>query len=106
VHDYRNARRSEKHGDHREARDRRPVVLQVPERCVVRGIEENRRDEEGERELRWNGDRRRAGNEREQRAAQREEYRIRRADAPRRRCEGDRGAEKKEDLLERADGAL
>ena len=75
----------EAHGNDDQAGDRRPVVPEIPRRCVVRRVEQDRRDEERQRELGQNRERRRAWNKREKGAADREKHRIGRADAARRR---------------------
>ena len=72
--------------------DRRPVVPEVPRRRVIRRVEQDGRDEERQGELGQHGERRRAWNEREDRAAERQKHRIRRADAARHGCQ-DRGGE-------------
>ena len=65
------------------------LSLQIARRRVVGGIEQHRRDEQRQRELRRNCEARAAGQKRQQRAADREEGRIGRAHAARRR--GERG---------------
>ncbi len=71
----------ESNRDNDQARDRRPVVPEVPERRVIRRIEQYGGDEERQRELGRERDRRCYWNEREQRPAEREEDRIWGADA-------------------------
>jgi hypothetical protein len=70
-----------------QASDRGPVVPEVPERRVVRRIEQHGRDEERQRKLRRDREGGRAGKKREQRTPQRQEYRIRRSDAACQGCE-------------------
>ena len=70
-------------GDDDQPRDRRPVVPEIPERRVVRRVEQDGRDEERECELGRERERRCDRKEREQRPAEREEHRIRGADAAR-----------------------
>ncbi len=84
----------------REARDGNPVVLQVPRRRVVGGIQKHRRDEKRERHLGVDRERGRARDEREDRAAQREEGRIRRAHPSRDRGEDDGHEQDGEEGLE------
>ena len=71
-------------GNNDQTGDRRPVVPEIPRRCVVRRVEQHGCDEERQRELGQHGERRRAGNKREERAAEREKHGIGRADAARR----------------------
>ena len=71
-------------GEHDEAGDRRPVVPEVSERCVVGGIEQHGSDEERQRKLGRDRERGCARKEREQRTAERQKYRIRCPDAARR----------------------
>ena len=75
-----------------QAGDRRPVVPEISRRRVVGRVEQHGRDEERQRELGQHGERRRAGNKREERAAERQKHRIGRADAARHRCQ-QRGGE-------------
>ena len=73
----------EAHGDHDQTGDRRPVVPEVSRRCVVRRVEQDGRHEERQGELGRDGERRRAGHKREERAAEREKHRIGCANASR-----------------------
>lgn len=79
---------------------RSPVVLQISERRVVSGIEQRGRDEKRQRKLRRDVERSRARNQREQRAAQREEYRIRCSHAARGRRQNHCRDEKTKKLFE------
>ena len=68
--------------------DSPPLAIQeIPWRCIVTGIEQNGRYEERQRKVGGNRKRGRARKEREQRASERQEYRVRCADAARRRCQ-------------------
>ena len=87
------------------AKTTRPVTgaqlsLQVAQRGVVGRVEQDRRDEQRQRQLGRKRERRRAWNEREQRAAERQEHRIRRADAARRGRQDHGGDEEAQQLLE------
>ena len=73
----------ESDGKHHQADDRRPVIAKVSRRCIEGGVEEDRRDEQGQCELGQDGERRRAWNEREGCPAEREKHGIRRAHASR-----------------------
>ena len=73
----------------RETRDGHPVVLEVPGRGVVRGIQKHRGDEDRERHFGIDRERRRARDEGEHGAAEREKRRIRRAHTARDRGEDD-----------------
>ena len=85
-----------------QARQRRPVVPEISERRVVRRVEQDGCDEERQRELGREGERRRDWKKREQRAAERQEYRIRRSDAARQRRQDHGGDEQQtEKLFER-----
>ena len=75
----------ESDGEDDQTGDRRPVVPEISQRGVVGRVEQHRRDEQRQRELGQHGERRRAGNEREERAAERQEHRIGCADAARQR---------------------
>ena len=92
---HRDRRHGERHGDERQARDRTPILPQVPGRGVERRVEQHRRHEQCERELGVEHDRRHARHQGECRAGQREERGVGRADAPRAR--GERGADQQED---------
>ena len=69
AHDDRHGGGGESDGEDDEAGDREPVVAQIPEGCVVGGIEEDRRDEERQRQFRRKRERRGDRNKREQRSA-------------------------------------
>ena len=94
THGDRDGRQADR--EHDQAGDRRPVVPEISRRRVVRRIEQHRRDEQRQRELGSDGERGRAGNEREERAAERQEHRIGRADAACRRRQ-DHGREHQAD---------
>ena len=85
---------------HDQARDRRPVVPEISRRRVVGGVEQDGRDEQRQRQLGSNGERGRARNEREDRAAERQEHRIRCADAPRRGCQQHGGEDQANESFE------
>ena len=70
--------------DDHQARDRRPVVLEVAQRCVVGGVEQHRRDEQRQRQLRRQRQLGRARQKREQsrRRARGTPDRARRCAAP------------------------
>ena len=87
-------------GEDDQAGDRRPVVPEIPGRRVVRRIEQHGRDEERQRQFGRDGKRGRARKKREQRAAEREEHRIRRTDAARRGRQDDGRDEQTEKLFE------
>jgi hypothetical protein len=72
------------HGKNDQACDRRPVVPEVSRRCVIRRVEQYRRHEERQGELREHGERRRAWHKREDRAAERQKHGIRCPNAARR----------------------
>jgi hypothetical protein len=81
TRDQADGKRREANGTHHEADKRQPIVFEISRRCVIRRVEQDRRDENRQRELGRNGDGRRARNEREDRAADRQEDRIGRTDA-------------------------
>ena len=93
-----NGRESDREDD--QARDRHPVVLEIPERRVVRRVEQYGGDEERQRKLGRERERRCCRNKREQRAAERQEYRIRRTDAARHARQDHGGDEQSEKLFE------
>ena len=74
-----------------ETCERRPVVLEISWRRVVGRIEQHRRDKERQRELGQHGERGRAWNKREDRAAERQKDGIGCADAARRGCQNNGG---------------
>ena len=74
----------EAHGNDDQAGDRCPVVPEISRRRVVRRVEQDGRDEERQGELRQHGERRRAWNKREDRAAERQKHGIGCANAARR----------------------
>ena len=69
-------RRRDADGTNDQTEERSPVVPEVSRRCVVGRIEQYRCDEEREGEFRRNAERRCAGNECEERTAEREKHRI------------------------------
>ena len=75
----------EAHGNNDQTGDRCPVVPEVSRRCVVGRVEQNGCHEERQGELRRHGERRRAWDKREERAAERQKHRIGCANAARRR---------------------
>ena len=83
-----------------QPRDRRPVVLEISERRVVRRVEQYGCDEERQRKLGRERERRRDRKEREQRAAERQEHRIRCSDAAGSRRQDHRGDEQSQELFE------
>ena len=76
--------RREPNGEDDQAGHGEPVVAEVAGRRVVGSVEQDRRDEEGERQLGADGELRRARHEGEDGPAQREEDGIRRTDPARR----------------------
>ena len=86
--------------------DRHPVVPEIPERRVVGRVEQHGSDEERQRQLGRERERRWGGREREQRTAEREKDRIRRSDAPGSRREDDRDHEQTEQQFELTHGAM
>ena len=87
-------------GNDDQTSDRRPVVSEVPRRRVVGSVEQHRCDKERQRELGQDGERGRAGNKREDRAAQRQEHGIRRADATRQGSQHDGGEDQADENFE------
>ena len=94
-------------GDGRESdreddqpRDRRPVVLEVSQRRVVCRVEQYGRDEQRQRKIGRKGERGRGRKKGEQCAAERQEHRIRCADAARCRRQNHGGDEQREKLFE------
>src|SRR6201987_6577919 len=69
--------------ENNQAGNRRPIVPEISERRVVSRIEQYGCDKERQRKVRGDGERERAWKKRQQRTAEREEYRIRRSDAAR-----------------------
>ena len=94
------SRGGESDRDDDETRDRCPIVLEIPERRVVRRIQENWCDEERERKLGRQRERRRGGKKREQRTAKREEHGIRCPNATRDAGEDDGGDKEDQKLFE------
>ena len=100
-HDRRHDDRGEHDRAEHQSRDRGPVVFEVSQRCVVRGVEEHRRDKQRQRQFgRQRQRRRRDRQKREQGAAKREKYRIGRAEAPCARRKHDGGDKQNQELLE------
>ena len=85
--------------DH-QARDRRPVVLEIPERRVVRRVEQYGCDEQRQRQFGRQREGRRGWNKGEQRTAERQEHRIRCADAACSCRQNHGGDEETEELFE------
>ena len=83
-------------GEDDQAGNRRPVVFEISRRCVVGRVEQYGCNEERQREFRRDGERRRAGKEREERAAEGQEYRIR-CSGTARRCRQENGGEEQAD---------
>jgi len=83
---------------------RRPVVPEISRRRVVRCIEQYGCDEERQRKLGWDGERRRAWKKGEQRTPERQEYRIRCADAARPRRQDHGREEEAEKVSQFSDG--
>jgi len=102
AHDDRDDTRRESHRKDDEAGDWCPVVAQIARGGVEGCVEQDRRDEQRECQLRRNAERRRAGHEGQQRTAEGEEDRVRCADAPRSGGEEDAGEEEAEKLFELA----
>ena len=92
--------RRQAHRAHDQARDRRPVVAQVSQRRVECRIEEHRRDEDRQRQFRRHRERRHARHEGQERATQRQEDRVRRAEAARGTGEGHGREEQREQFFE------
>ena len=86
--------------DDDEARHRRPVVPQIARRGVVGRVQQDRRDEERQRQLRLEHELGRARHEREDRAAEREKRGIRRADPAGDGRQEDRHEQQAEERLE------
>ena len=100
AHDDGDGERREADREDHQPRDRRPVVLEVAQRRVVRRVEQDRGDEQRQRQIGWQAECGRGRQKREQRAAERQEHRIRRAD-PTRRGRQDHGCdEQREQLFE------
>ena len=85
-----------------QAGDRRPVVLEISERRVVRRVEQNWGNEQRQRELGRKRERRRGWKKRKQRTAERQEHRIRCADAARAARQDHGGDEETEKLFKRS----
>jgi hypothetical protein len=83
-------------GEDNEACNGRPVVFEIPRRRVVSGIEQHGGEKERQCEFREDRERGPARQKREERAAKRQEYRIRCADAARQRGQ-DHGCEHQAD---------
>jgi len=92
-------------GDH-EPGHRSPVRSQVAQRGVVGRVHQHRRDEERQRELRIERPVRARGDEREQRPAEREQGRIRRADPARQRGKQGCAEQQHDDPFERGHGGV
>ena len=85
--------------DH-QPRDRRPIVLEVSQRRVVRRVEQYGCDEERQRKFGRKRERRRGWKKREQRTAERQEHRIRCSDAACCRRQDHGGDEETKELFE------
>jgi hypothetical protein len=92
--------RRQSHGEDHQARHWNPVIPQVPQGRVVGGVEQNGRDEKGQRELRRKSQRRSTRKKREQRAADREKHRVWRSHPARRRGQDDGRHEEYDQLFE------
>ena len=82
------------------AGDRAPVVSQIPQRRVVGGVQQHRRDEQRQREVGIDREHRHAGDERQHGATGGEEGGVRRADAPCQRSEQDGREQQRDENLE------
>ncbi len=96
----------ERDGAEGEARDRAPVRAQVARRGVERGVDQHGRDEQRERELGIEHERRHAGDERERGAGERHQRRVRRADPPGQGGERRAAQQQRDDDLEYLHGCL
>ena len=85
--------RCESDGKDDQTGDRGPVVPEIPERCVVRRVEQDGGDEERQRKLRGQGERRPDWDQRKQRTAECEEDRVGCSDTSRRGREDNGGHE-------------
>ena len=85
-----------------QAGDGRPVVLEISERCIVRGIEQDWCNEQRQRQLGRKRERRCGRKKREQRTAKRQEHRIRCADAAGNARQDHGGDEETEKLFKRS----
>ena len=83
-----------------QAGHRRPIVPEVSERRIVGCIEQHGRDEERQRKLGRDAEGGRAGKKRQQRAAERQEDRVRRPDAASRGRQGHGRYEQAKELFE------
>ena len=83
-----------------EAGDRPPVRSEVARRRIERGVQQHGRDEEGERELGVQDERRRARNERQACAGERHHRRVGSPDASGQRGEARTGEQQRDDDLE------
>ncbi len=82
----------------------RPVVAKIARRRVVRRVEQDGRDKQRQRQLRQNGKRRRAGNERQERSTDRKKGWIWRADTARDRRQQSGGENQADENLELVHG--
>ena len=103
-HGHRGDRESDR--DERETGHDPPVLLQVAGRRVERGVEEDRGHEERQRQLGIEGDARRMRQEREPRAGQGEQRRIRDVDPPCERRQHGAAEQQGDDELENHHGTL
>ena len=94
----------EAHGKDDQTGDRCPVVPEVSRRRVVGRVEQDGRDEERQGELGQDGERRRAWNEREDRAAERQKHGIGCADAARHGGQHDGGEDQADEDFEFSHG--
>ena len=92
--------RGQADADDDQPRDRPPVVSQIPQRRVVGGVQQHRRDEQRQREVGIDREHRHAGDERQHGATGGEEGGVRRADAPCQRSEQDGREQQRDENLE------
>jgi len=98
--DQRDRRHRESDGDQRQSGDAAPVCLEVPRRRVERRVEQHRRHEEGQRELGIESHARHVRQQRQRRAGEREQRRIRRVEPAGARREDGAHEEQRDDELE------
>jgi len=82
MRDHRDRNHARQHETDREQQDRTCILAELGPRRVLRGREDERREEHDEHERRWECDLRDARHERERESAKREDDRVRQSRAP------------------------
>ncbi len=92
--------RGQDDADQRETHDGDPVVLEIARRCVVRRVQQHRRDEQRQRHLRLDRERRRSRHESQDGADERQKRGVWRADLAGRRRQKHRHEQNADELFE------